>query len=128
MTSRKNDYGVPENYEVSEGIISLMSVEDLEARIVASQLKSAESALYQAVVSQKEASGMDLYFYGLLMPLIVSTPVGPKAQACLDWMDNLWLDYYKRKALLSADPDLDFSSHGDVPHSYAEVRAEAEAT
>ena len=129
MTSRKNDYGVPDNYEVSdEGTISIMSVEDIEARTLVNQLKSAESALYSAVVSQKEDSGMDLYFYGLLMPLIVSTPVGPKAQACLDWMDTLWLDYYGRKGLLAIDPDLDFSAHGNVPHSYTEVRAEAEAT
>ena len=48
----------------------------------------------------------------------------PKAQACLDWKDSLWQDYYTRKSILSED--LDFSNNGQIPFSYPEVRAEVE--
>ena len=55
----------------------------------------------------------------------LNVPLGPKAQACLDWCDALWLDYYSRKG--DYTKGIDFSGHGVVPYSFAEVRAETEA-
>jgi len=51
--------------------------------------------------------------------------VSTKAQACIDWKNTLWTDYYTRKALLSED--FNFSNNGSVPYSYPEVKAEVEA-
>jgi hypothetical protein len=42
------------------------------------------------------------------------------------WSSAVWDDYYARKALVtvSSVDNLDFSSHGPMPHSVPELRAE----
>ena len=50
----------------------------------------------------------------------------PKALAVSAWSSAVWDDYYARKALVtvSSVDNLDFSSHGPMPHSVSELRAE----
>ena len=50
----------------------------------------------------------------------------PKALAVSAWSSAVWDDYYARKALVtvSSVDDLDFSSHGPMPYSVPELRAE----
>ena len=50
----------------------------------------------------------------------------PKALAVSAWSSAVWDDYYARKALVTASSvdNLDFSSHGAMPHSVPELRAE----
>lgn len=50
----------------------------------------------------------------------------PKALAVSAWSSAVWDDYYARKALVTASSvdNLDFSSHGPMPHSVPELRAE----
>ena len=50
----------------------------------------------------------------------------PKALAVSAWSSAVWDDYYARKALVTASSveTLDFSSHGPMPHSVPELRAE----
>ncbi len=50
----------------------------------------------------------------------------PKARAVTMWSSSVWDDYYTRKALVneSSVDDLDFSSHGPIPHSVPELRVE----
>jgi len=50
----------------------------------------------------------------------------PKALAVSAWSSAVWDDYYTRKALVtvSSVDNLDFSSHGPMPHSVSELRAE----
>lgn len=127
MVTRKHDYGVPDNYEVNDGVISLMSIEDIEARNLESKLSSSTEQLCNSAYAYQKTGGIDGNFYGLLTTLIIAVPVQPKVQECITWLDGLWADYFTRKALNSVEPDLDFSSHGTVPYSYTEVRAEAEA-
>lgn len=49
-----------------------------------------------------------------------------KALAVSAWSSAVWDDYYARKALVTASSvdNLDFSSHGPMPHSVPELRAE----
>jgi hypothetical protein len=50
----------------------------------------------------------------------------PKALAVSAWSSAVWGDYYARKALVtvSSVDNLDFSSHGPMPHSVPELRGE----
>ena len=50
----------------------------------------------------------------------------PKALAVSAWSSAVWDDYYARKALItvSSVDNLDFSSHGPMPHGVPELRAE----
>ena len=50
----------------------------------------------------------------------------PKALAVSAWSSAVWDDYYARKALVTASSvaNLDFSSHGPMPYSVPELRAE----
>lgn len=50
----------------------------------------------------------------------------PKALAVSAWSSAVWDDYYARKVLVTASSveNLDFSSHGPMPHSVPELRAE----
>lgn len=50
----------------------------------------------------------------------------PKALAVSAWSSAVWDAYYTRKALVtvSSVDNLDFSSHGPMPHSVPELRAE----
>jgi len=50
----------------------------------------------------------------------------PKALAVSAWSSAVWDDYYARKALItvSSVDNLDFSSHGPMPHSVPELREE----
>ena len=50
----------------------------------------------------------------------------PKALAVSAWSSAVWDGYYARKALVTASSaeNLDFSSHGPMPHSVPELRAE----
>ena len=49
-----------------------------------------------------------------------------KALAVSAWSSAVWDDYYARKALVTASSveNLDFSSHGPMPYSVPELRAE----
>jgi hypothetical protein len=56
----------------------------------------------------------------------------PKALACAVWSQSLWSLYYNRKAIISVDleaePDLDFSSLGEMPYTMPELSVEAWGT
>lgn len=50
----------------------------------------------------------------------------PKALAVTKWVSDVWDEYYRRKALVAsvAVDDLDFSSFGQMPFSFPELREE----
>lgn len=50
----------------------------------------------------------------------------PKALAIQAWTASIWDEYYKRKAAMQYDSDVDgnFSAFGKMPHSVPELRAE----
>ena len=50
----------------------------------------------------------------------------PKALAVTAWSNAVWSDYYARKALVEggAVPNLDFSTHGPIPHTIPELQDE----
>ena len=50
----------------------------------------------------------------------------PKALAVTAWSNAVWSDYYVRKALVEggAVPNLDFSTHGPIPHTVPELQDE----
>ena len=50
----------------------------------------------------------------------------PMALAVSAWSSQVWDSYYTRKALVTASSvdNLDFSSHGPMPHSVPELRVE----
>ncbi len=56
----------------------------------------------------------------------------PKAVAVKDWLDSLWTEYYTRKAVIQAATNVadiqnvsrDFSSFGELPHPFIEVKLE----
>ena len=50
----------------------------------------------------------------------------PKALAVTAWSNTVWSDYYARKALVEggAVPNLDFSTHGPIPHTVPELQDE----
>lgn len=50
----------------------------------------------------------------------------PKAQANIDWKDNVWTQYYLDKDSENYTPDL--QTLGKPPHSYLEIRAEVEGS
>lgn len=80
--------------------------------------------LYQACKSYQDKS-CDSNFYGMLMAVKTQSTIGTKAAQCLLWLNQLWDEYYTRKPQES--PSFDFDSVGTCPHSFAEIRAEAEA-
>jgi len=53
----------------------------------------------------------------------------PKAKAVAAWSDEVWLDYYDRRSLVSSfgPVDTDYSSHGPIPYDVLELRAEIDA-
>lgn len=79
---------------------------------------------------QINEGGCNPNFFALLMSIktlaqVQGVEMGAKAKACLDWVDALWVDYYTRKG--DHTKGSDFSNHGEIPHAFAEVRAEVEA-
>lgn len=93
------------------------------------RLSKSLEALWRAAMKYQEKS-CDSNFYGLLMAIKSSIePTPTKAAACLAWLDSLWVEYYTRKAAVTSESpaNTDFSSVGSCPHTFAEVRAEAEA-
>lgn len=124
-------------YGVNEDLFKLVDdIPTVKTQVECEQLKldnlnashdnSLESACYNYQVNE---FGLDPNFYGLLMAIKTlstanSVEMPPKAKACLDAVDALWADYYSRKGDYTTG--LDFSSHGSVPYSFAEVRAESE--
>ena len=50
----------------------------------------------------------------------------PKALAVTAWSNAIWSDYYVRKELITSNeqPNLDFSSHGSMPHTVPELQDE----
>lgn len=50
----------------------------------------------------------------------------PKCTAVSQWLEALWLEYYRRKAgiTIDGDPDCDFSEMGEMPYSVPELIAE----
>ena len=51
----------------------------------------------------------------------------PKALAVTAWSNAIWSDYYARKELITSNeqPNLDFSSHGSMPHTVPELQVES---
>lgn len=66
----------------------------------------------------------DSNFYGMLMAIKADGNIKAKAGACLLWLDKLWniYSYHKENDLSNQD----FSEAGVMPHSFDEVRKEAE--
>jgi hypothetical protein len=50
----------------------------------------------------------------------------PKAQAVSQWSQNIWTEYYKRKAAITASsaPEHDFTSFGPIPFTVPQLQAE----
>ncbi len=89
----------------------------------------------QANILKKNADlwrAADAYIYSTINGVALSilslgvSQAKPKALAVAAWCDSVWVEYYTRKAGISADtePNLDFSNLGDKPYSVLELREE----
>lgn len=119
---------------------SLTDALDWAARINAVQMDAQQIAAWQAAqdaiaVSAKIErlwAAADAYTSGYISGVAIGLlTIGvmqskPKALAVSAWSSAVWDDYYARKALVTASSveTLDFSSHGPMPHSVPELRAE----
>lgn len=113
---------------------------DWAARINAVQMDAGQVAAWQgaqdaATIEAKIGrlwAAADAYTSGYISGVAIGLlTIGvlqslPKALAVSAWSSAVWDDYYARKALVTASSvdDLDFSSHGPMPHSVPELRAE----
>lgn len=122
----------PTHFKVVDGEPEVLTVAEHDVLILEKKNESHDKSL-QSICEKYQADpqGGDCNsnFFGLLMASkAVAKSAGvdltPKAKACVDWLDALWLDYYSRKGDHTTGQD--FSSHGSIPHSFAEVRAEVE--
>jgi len=119
---------------------SLPDALEWAARINAVQLDAAQVAAWQAAqdAATIEAkigrlwAAADAYTSGYISGVAIGLlTIGvlqakPKALAVSAWSSAVWDDYYARKALVtvSSVDNLDFSSHGPMPHSVPELRGE----
>lgn len=80
--------------------------------------------LWQAATDyeQEQISGSAL---SLLTKLVIEN--NAKAIAVQEWINGIWSEYYTLKAEVMEGNgiDVDFSSHGTMPHSVPELMAEA---
>jgi hypothetical protein len=88
-------------------------------------LEKKKDCLWRAAKSYQEDQ---LDANGLIGMQFKAQAGGVKAQANVDWVQDIWDEYYTRKAAIEADPDadisLDFSALGDLPHGYYEAAGE----
>ena len=75
-----------------------------------------------AYQQSRQGGRCDSNFMALLTVLGGHENIGPKALACIDWLEQLWRDENSRN-----DDNFDFSNNGSIPHTYSEVREEANA-
>lgn len=98
---------------ISNGVIS----EDTEAFSLYKQedgAKSLESSCRAYEQSQLPSTDFALY--------LQYKDVSPKAQANLDWVDQLWGLYFIAKS--REEWDYDFTQYNEPPYSFTEVRLE----
>lgn len=90
---------------------------------VVSTIQSKIEALWQAADAYVSS-----YISGVAIGLLTIGVIKqtPKALAITAWSNSIWTAYYDRKAAVTedTDPDLDFLSFGDIPHSVPELQAE----
>ena len=119
---------------------SLTDALDWAARINAVQMDAQQVAAWNAaqdaaaVAAKIERlwAAADAYTSGYISGVAIGLlTIGvmqskPKALAVSAWSSAVWDGYYARKALVTASSveNLDFSSHGPMPHSVPELRAE----
>ena len=119
---------------------SLPDALEWAARINAVQMDAGQVAAWQAAqdAATIEAkigclwAAADAYTSGYISGVAIGLlTIGvmqgkPKALAVSAWSSEVWDDYYARKAIVtvSSVDNLDFSSHGPMPHSVPELRAE----
>jgi hypothetical protein len=77
--------------------------------------------LEEACMAQQSKS-CDSNKMALITAKCTLKPVPPKTAACVTWLDTLWAEFHTRVA--NGSQDYDFSSFGDCPYSYAEIRAD----
>lgn len=103
--------------------------EDLAARL------EAKTARHAASIAGKIDSlwaAADRYVTGYISGVAIGIlAIGviqgkPKALAVTAWSNAIWSDYYVRKELITSNeqPNLDFSSHGSMPHTVPELQDE----
>lgn len=111
--------------ETSEGTILNPDITDEEfAAFQARTIADSLVALEEAVASYERS-----YIYGSAIGMLVLGVLAnaPKCLAIKQWIVNLWLLYYDRKALVTADYDptlYDFSPAGPMPYSIPELMQE----
>lgn len=117
-------------FKLVNGEPATKPIEEWEAESIAKKNVAYDKSLKSICESYQHNEGeCNTNFFALLtssrgVAKSLNVPLGPKAQACIDWCDALWLDYYSRKGDYTKGSD--FSNHGVVPYSFTEVRAESE--
>jgi hypothetical protein len=98
-------------------------------------LKTKLNELWRCCKEYQLEDRVDETFAALLMNAKILLSINaveeaPKCMATLQWLDDLWADYYQRKTIIlenteeALDVCYDFSNHGDNPYVFAECRAE----
>ena len=107
------DFDKFDKYELLDGVLTL-PVEPVSEKI---------EALWQA--ADQYVTG---YISGVAIGILTVGVIQgkPKALAVTAWSNTVWSDYYARKALVEggAVPNLDFSTHGPIPHTVPELQSE----
>ena len=107
------DFDKFDKYELLDGVLTL-PVEPTSEKI---------EALWQA--ADRYVTG---YISGVAVGILTIGVIQgkPKALAVTAWSNAVWSDYYARKALVEggAVPNLDFSTHGPMPHTVPELQDE----
>lgn len=118
---------------VVNGKVLDMSPEEIAEHIERIKVdpKKAESTLHRKCESYQMSmlgGRCNSNFFNLLMSArviskITGQPLGPKATACFNWLDNiLWKFYEDCKAAGNFNPS--FKDIGSIPHSFDEIREE----
>ena len=107
---------------------------ELDAETIAANLAKKAEADAKTVAEKIETlwQAADAYVTGYISGVAIGIlTIGmlqgkPKAQAISNWSNQVWAEYYNRKAAITVDSvlDLDFSSFGAIPYTIPELQAE----
>ena len=118
----------------SQHWIQTWSVVQLDPATVAANTAAAAAAAAKALAANIDALWQaandytQAYISGVAIGLLTIGVIQqkPKALIVSVWSSTIWADYYTRKATVTATTpaSLDFSSHGPMPYSVPDLRAE----
>lgn len=98
--------------------------DESKTEVIKTDLDNRLTVACQDYQSSRTGGKCDSNFFSLLMAISAKETIGEKAQACLAWLDSLWIEEKRRED--NNVSNFDFTGLGQVPHNFSAVRAEAE--